>query len=223
MPRPYDPPCAPRRGTRSLWWALAAPVAATLLVAGCSGSTKHASPARKTTTTTVGKGNVALRVSVAGVESAGQPAAVPDAAKNAISQSVNTYVQSATVHPMQSGRPAGDIAALFTAGAAARLATDLPAFIDSGLPAATGPVAAKTATVVLTGLAQQDGAVVLVDAGLTLDVAARTKGGPESVQRTADLVFANDGGTWKIASYDVRVTRTVPGDEPSTTTAVSAK
>lgn len=224
MRRPYDHPLARRRGTRPAGSAFAAAVAVAFLVAGCSGSGKSAtSTTKKTTTTTVGKGSVALQVSVAGVESAGRPASVPDTVKNAISQSVNTYVQSATVHPMQTGKPAADIAGLFTAGAAARLATDLPVFIDTGLPAATGPVTAKTATVVLTGLAQQDSSVVLVDAGLTLDVGAKTKGGPESVQRTADLVFANDNGTWKIASYDVRVTRSVPGEEPSTTTAVSPK
>ncbi len=222
MPRSSDQSCAPRRGTRSAWSAGVGVLAVAIALAGCSGSTKNDAAARKTTTT-VGKGNIALQVSVAGVESAGQPASVPDAVKAAISQAVDTYVQSATVHPMRTGKPAADIGALFAAPAVARLATDLPAFIDTGLPAATGPVTAKTATVVLTGLAQQDSSVVLVDAGLNLDVGAKTKGGVESVHRTADLVFANDNGTWKITSYDVHVTRAVPGDATSTTTAVSAR
>ncbi len=203
--------------------ALGALALVTFLIAGCSGSNRAAKSRPRSTTTTAAKGGVALAVTVAGVESAGQPASISDAVKNAVAQSVNTYVQTATVGPMRTGKPAGDISALFTAGAAPHLATDLPVFIDSGLPAATGPVKAKTATLLLTGLAQQDSSVVLVDAALALDVAAKTKGGEESVQRTADLVFANDNGAWKIASYEVKVTRAAPGDQPSTTTAVSAK
>ncbi|MCU1456918.1 MAG: hypothetical protein JWL73_1010 [Actinomycetia bacterium] len=224
MPRPTDHTRARQRRTRPALAAAAAAAVVVLVTAGCSGSSKSAtSTTKKTTTTKVGKGQVALTVSVPGVESAGQPANIPDDVKATISESVNTYVQGATVQPMQTGQPAADITAMFTAGAAARLATDLPVFIDSGLPAASGPVAAKTATLTLTGLAQQDGSVVLVDAALALDVGAKTQGGTESVQRVADLVYSNDNGTWKIASYDVHVTRTVPGADPSTTTAVTPK
>src|SRR5882757_1134636 len=148
MRRPDHHPCAPARRPGPSLATLSALAVMALLVAGCSGSSKRAtSTTKKATTTTVGKGSVALQVSVAGVESAGQPAAISDDVKNSISQSVNTYVQAATVRPMQTGNPATDISALFTATAAARLTTDLPAFVDSGLPAATGPVTAKTATI----------------------------------------------------------------------------
>src|SRR5258707_130351 len=79
-------------------------------------------------------------------------------------QALTPSVHPPAGRPMQPGIPPPHPRARCPPPAAARLTTDLPAFGAPGLPAAPGPVTAKTATIVLTGLAQQDSSVVMVDA-----------------------------------------------------------
>ncbi|MCZ7528181.1 MAG: hypothetical protein M5U14_18515 [Acidimicrobiia bacterium] len=117
------------------------------------------------------------------------------------------------------GGEVGDLTALFAEPAATRLTgPDRATLVDEGLPLASGDVTATTATATLTALADQAGTVVLVAAGLALEVEAEVEGGTLVVRRGGELVLAPTSEGWRIAGYDMAVQRDGPGLDPATTT-----
>lgn len=149
------------------------------------------------------------------------PAALDLAWKGVLS-TLNRYVDSAVLTPLRSGAPVGDLGPLFTAAAGPRVATggaDRAAFVDEGLGPATG-IRGDRAVATLTALAGTDGALGPVAARLDLRLRAESDGAPVTVARTGELVLVPEGDTWKIDSYDIRVSRE-SAQATTTTTATS--
>ena len=63
----------------------------------------------------------------------------------------------------------------------------------------------------LSGLADANGNVVVVTAGLTTTTKTKTAKGAVKILRRGELVLSPDGDTWKIGGYDLLVDRTGKG------------
>lgn len=196
-------------------------------LAGCSQSTgaevtigRAGSPTSATsttpTTTVESPGTpVAFTVSSFVLEGPGKPESV-EAVKAAVLKTLDRYLEAGVLTPLRSGGPAGELTPLFTARAAEHMSTtaDRNAFIDEGLPPAPRIVAVASG-LRLAGLAGPGGDVVLVAARMDLELVAGAEDATVTIDRGADLLLVADGDTWKIDSYQVRVTRDTP-DSSST-------
>jgi hypothetical protein len=189
------------------------------LVAGGGDSKKSAgSPttAAPSTTANLSLGNVST-------ESAGPPAQLTPDQAQAVLKVVTDYVHTATIDPLRTAKPAGDLSGLFTAGALAQVTgPDRAVMVDEGLPRVTGDLTVNAKPVDVVGLADQGGAIVLATAALDLDITgdAHVRAGPLHVIRRGSLVLAPDPtGAWKVTSFDVAVARSGAGIDPTTTTA----
>ena len=152
------------------------------------------------------------------------PQTIPDDVRAKILAAVSTYVNAATVKPLQTG--AVDDAALApTLGPAATFraaGVDRGTLVDEGLPKATGRIRVNTLPVKLTALADADGRVVVVTAHLDSIARTRSDGGAITISRKGDLVFTPDGDTWKIDGYDLAVERSGKGLVVPTTATTAA-
>jgi len=141
------------------------------------------------------------------------PDAIPDDVRAKILAAVSTYVNSATVAPLQTG-VVDDAALGTTLGPAATFraaGVDRGALVDEGLPKATGRIVVNTLPLKLTALADGDGRIVVVTARLDSIARTRTEKGAITISRKGDLVFTPDGDTWKIDGYDLAVERSGKG------------
>src|SRR5262245_52961891 len=190
-----------------------------LLATGGDDDTKKAAPHE---TTLAPSTNVSLQLGNVSADSAGPPAQLAPEQADAVLKVVTNYVDTATVDPLRSAKPAGDLSAIFDAGALARVTgPDRAVMVDEGLPKVTGDLTVVAKPVDVMGLADQGGAIVLATASLDLEITgdAHVKAGPLRVARRGDLVLAPDAsGTWKITSFSVLVSRTGAGLDPTTTT-----
>ena len=154
------------------------------------------------------------------------PETIPDDVRTKVLAAVSTYVNAATVKPLQTG--AVDDAALATTlgPAATQRATGLDrvTLVDEGIPKAAGRIVVNTLPVKLTALADASGRIVVVTARLDSIARTRTEKGAITISRKGDLVFTPEGDTWKIDGYDLAVERSGKGLAiPTTaTTAVPA-
>ena len=185
---------------RACWAALLAG----LTVAACSSG----GTSKSTSTTTVAR-DVRVRVTPGAVTvvSAGPPAQLADADRDAIVAAIGGYVQDATVTPLE-GKEAPDLASHFVAAATPALqGPDRDALVDADVPRATGGVTPKVQPVNLHALADPSGAIDLI--GSTLDVTVRSTaaGGPITIHRSGELMFTRENGDWKILSFRLAVTR----------------
>ena len=122
---------------------------------------------------------------------------------------MNRYLEAGVLTPLRSGGPAGELAPFFTAQAGERVtstASDRAAFVDEGLPPATG-ITQESAVARLTALAGDDGSVSVVSAWLDVRLRAEVDGSRVTVTHGGELVFLPEGGDWKIDAYDVRASR----------------
>jgi hypothetical protein len=154
-----------------------------------------------------------------------EPGAIPDDVRTKILAAVSTYVNAATVKPLQTG--AVDEAALATTlgPAATQRATgfDRATLVDEGIPKAAGRIVVNTLPVILTALADETGRIVVVTARLDSIARTRTEKGAITISRKGDLVFTPEGDTWKIDGYDLAVERSGKGLAlPTTGTAAPA-
>jgi len=141
------------------------------------------------------------------------PATIPDDVRAKILAAVTTYVNAATVKPLQTGA-VDDAALASTLGpTATQRATgiDRGTLVDEGIPKAKGRIIVNTLPVKLTALADADGQVVVVTARLDSIARTSTQHGPITISRKGDLVFTPDSGTWKIDGYDLAVERSGKG------------
>ena len=188
--------------------ATAVTVALALVLGACSSGSSKAhttKPARIDS-------SVALRVTTTNVDSAGPAVAFPADLRDQAALLVNTYVEGAVVAALRTGTSDPGLTQAFTPDAAARLAgPDRAVVTDDGVEKATGSIAASKADVALTALADTSGKLLLVSAALALDVRAPVAGGTLHVTRVGDLLLAPSGGQWRIAGYDLAVTRDGPG------------
>ena len=184
--------------------AWSAALLATVVLAACSsgGSSKATS-----TTTVAPTARVRVTPGQVTVASAGPAAQLADADRDAVFAAVGSYVQDATVAPLE-GKQVPDLASHFTATAAPALqGAERDALLDTDLPRATGKITPALQPVNLHALADPGGAIDLVGSTLDLTVQANARGGPITIHRSGELMFTRDGGTWKILSFRLAVTR----------------
>jgi hypothetical protein len=200
--------------------AIAAVAVVVLLLAG-GGDDDGRQTAEETTLAPTT--NVSLQLGNVSTDSAGPPAQLTQEQADAILQVVTDYVDAASVDPLRTAKPAGDLSAIFDAGALARVSgVDRAVMVDEGLPKVTGDLTVAAKPIDVLGLADQGGAIVLATASLDLEITgdAHVKAGPLKVVRRGDLVLAPDtSGAWKVTSFSVLVARTGAGLDPTTTTA----
>jgi hypothetical protein len=203
-------------------------IAIVIALVACSGDGTGKSAGEATTV--VPNTNVALKLGDVSTDSAGPPAQLTPEQSQAILKVVGDYLTTATVDPLRSAKPAGDLSPLFSAGALARVTgPDRAVMVDEGLPKVTGDLDVTAQPVAVVGLADQGGGIVLATATIDLDIQGVTaaKGGPLRILRKGDLVLSPDGsGAWKVTAFNVAVARSGAGlDAPAITTptATTAK
>lgn len=185
------------------------------LLAACSGD-------GSTPTKTVGRGDTQVDVTAGSVTvaTAGYPAELAPADRDAVLSAIGTYITGATLRPLD-GRDLGDLSQDFApASAAALTGPEQDSLVDRDVPRATGPVKVTLTPVNLTALADPRGAIDLIGATIDLTVDAKSKGGPVEIHRTGELMFTRDGEAWKILGFRLAVTRDGTGlaAEPTSTT-----
>ena len=145
--------------------------------------------------------------------------AVQEATRAEVLGTLNRYLETAVLTPLRSGGPAGDLTPLFTGPAVERVMTVGPdrfAFIDENLPP-VNDVRAESAVAGLNALADPEGTMSVVTAGLDLRLIGHINGALVRVSRTGELVLMPEDGAWRIDAYDIRVTRTLAEDTTVTT------
>jgi hypothetical protein len=189
------------------------------LPACSSGSSASSS---SSTTSAPKSATVNATSGLVGVASAGQPVELSAEDRAAVLHAVDGYVQAATIDPL-AGKPA-KLDALFATGAAPLpTAPERDALSDDGLPKTTGGSKATLMPVSMSGLADTTGAIDLVGTTLDLTVTGKAKDGDITIHRSGELMFVRDGGSWKILSFKLAVTRDGAGlgPAPSSTTGSS--
>lgn len=136
------------------------------------------------------------------------PPALPGDVRDAVMTTLRRYLRAASAKPLRTGT-VDDAAIQTTLGLAAiaRLGgADRQILVDERLPRADR-VVLTTSPVQLTGLADEQGRVVVVTARLDATTKAKTKQGAVTIRRTGELVLTPDAGAWKITGYDLAVDR----------------
>lgn len=199
---------------------IAAVVVAILLASGGSDDDDSASSKRRVAAT-----NISLTTGEVTADSAGPPVTVPaDLAEHVVTL-VGDYIEIATVKPLRTAAPAGDLAGVFSPPALARVnGIDRPAFVDDGIPKVTGDLNVVVQPVAITGLGDQDGHLVALTAAIGIDVIAPTRSAvaPLHITRTGYFVLTPDAtGTWTVSAYKLVVGRGGAGIDPTTTTVAT--
>ena len=170
--------------------------------------------------------NVTLELGDVSADSAGPPAQFTPEQAQAVMKVMRDYLTIATVEPLRSAKPAGDLAGVFDPAAIATVnGADRAVMVDESLPKVTGDLDVAAQPVPIVALADQTGAIVLATAKLDVDVSGATdvEGGPLHILRRADFVLAPDGsGAWRVTEYSVVVARSGAGLDPTTTTAATS-
>jgi hypothetical protein len=192
------------------------------LAAGGGGGDGASRPAKPHATVRVPHTNVSLQLGDVSTDSAGPAAQLSPEQSQAVMKAIGDYVTVATVNPLHTAKPAGDLAGVFDPAALARVTgVDRGVMVDEGLPKVTGDLDITAQPVAVVALADQNGGIVLATAKLDLDITGQTgsDAGPLHIVRRGDLVLAPDAsGAWKVTSYNVAVARTGAGLDPTTTT-----
>lgn len=196
------------RAPRPAGWLLAV---TTLLAAACTHSS---APKANSGEPSAGS----FKITKVEVQAPASPAPpLPDPVRAGVLSTLNRYLNDGMLAPLRSGT-AGELNATFTAGAASRLAgPDRAALVDEGLPH-SGDVEAKTATATLSALAGTGDDIPIVTANVKMLAVSGSGANAVTIDRSGDLIFVDEAGTWKIDGYDIRVAR----DSGGTTTTTSA-
>lgn len=140
----------------------------------------------------------------------GPAPAFPEDVSTEVLRTLNDYLTAAVVDPLRTGAPPGDLAAVFTPPAAARLAgPDRAALVEEAAPG-SGEVRQDRADVRLNALVGPDSSVVVVTAQIDVALEVSRPGARMAVTRGGELVLAADGDAWRIDGYDVRTQRDSP-------------
>jgi hypothetical protein len=166
--------------------------------------------------------NVRLELGEVTADSAGAPVTVSPEVADGVVGVIGRYLEVATVEPLRTAAPAGDLSGIFDAAALARVnGADRAALVDEGAPEVTGDLDVVAQPVAVTGLGDQDGKLMLVTATIDLDVTGATaaKGPPLHILRTGYFVLAPDpAGVWRVSAYSITVGREGGGIDATTTT-----
>ena len=178
---------------------------------GRPGSTPGAAAARGNETPAA-----SFTIATVDLQAVDAEATLPDNVRRGVQGLLDGYLDRAVLQPLRSGQPAGDLSALFAGPALDRMSgPDRAALVDEGLPKAT-QLKVTTAEADLTALIGPDGVGALT-AGIKVVVTGAVEGAPLTVERTGELLLAGDGPTWRVAGYDMRVTRDAAGSVTTTT------
>ena len=128
-----------------------------------------------------------------------------------LARQLDNYLDVAIVSPLRSGQPAGDLSALLSAEALARLADPATraTMVDEGLPPASRLVSVGVANANLSSVAAASGAVGVVGARIDVKLHAVGPAIDIDIIRQGDLVFAEGSvpDTWVIDSFSLRTER----------------
>jgi hypothetical protein len=184
----------------------AAVLAAWAPAAACSGGGGDKAPPGK-----VAPPGFGLTLGGADVQAVNTPPPpFPKDVEAAVLATLDTWLTTALVDPLRTGRPPLGVGPLFTAAAAARLAgPDQPALVESGAPV-SGQVHQDRANVRLTAFTGPAGEAALVAAQLDVGLRVSSPGTRLAVGRTGEVVLVPEAGSWRIDSYDVRSQRDSP-------------
>jgi hypothetical protein len=198
---------------------VAAAVVGILVFSGGDGaSSGHGSTADRPSADT----NVSVEVGEVSADSAGPPVTVSTDVADRVIDLMGNYREIATVEPLRTAQPAGDLSGVFDAAALARAnGVDRPTLVDDGLPQVTGDLDVVVEPVAITGLGDQDGNLVAVTASVNVDVTGGTAAeAPLGIKRFGYFVLVPDpAGVWKVSSYSIVVTRDGGGLDATTSTA----
>jgi len=223
-----------RTGTISL---LALALAGSGALGACSGSsTKSGTPTSRATTTiarttTSDTPTITWQVTRAKPESVlvGGGHADPAALQRAQAV-VDAYLRGATPGALASGRAPASVSALFVPDLTPKVrANTRGALVDSGLGLLRVP-ATLTGSTRLTALVDGSGKTGAITATVHVHISAITTKGRWRLQRDGELLLLPLGPTWRIAAYDLTLTRTnvmtgatTTASSSTTTTAPGAK
>jgi hypothetical protein len=203
--------------------ALAVVALIVVLVSGGGGDNE--STKKPTVTQPVPGTKLTLQLGDVSADSAGPPAQLTPDQAQAVLKVMRDYLTIATVQPLHSAKPAGDLAGVFDPAAIATVnGADRGVMVDEGLPKVTGELDVAAQPVAVVALADQTGAILLATAKLDVDITGATnvKGAPLHILRQGDFVLAPDAsGAWKVTQYNVTVARSGAGLDPTTTTAAT--
>jgi hypothetical protein len=105
----------------------------------------------------------------------------------------------------------GDLAGVLTAEAVKTLTPEQRATLTDEATVRASAVAAGTNSIALTGYTGADGAISVVNAVLSLNLSGTTAAGTSfTIKRSGNLTLVDDGGTWRIDSFDLSVERDLP-------------
>ena len=153
---------------------------------------------------------------------AGPPAQLSPEQVTAIVGTARQYLDGAVIEPLRTGKPAADVSGLFDAGTSPQLnGLARPALFDEGLPAATGGIDATTSSLVVNGLSDGAGVLVLATVGSDVQIIAETEDGDLLIHRITELTLVPEGIAWKIVGFDVIVDRQGAGVKKASATASS--
>jgi hypothetical protein len=209
-------------GPRILSVALLAPL---LLLSGCNREHKATPPPPSITTTTA---PAPLKLAAAAIDVHSmrtEPTPLPDAVRDQVLATLDTYVAAAVLDPLLTGVPPVGLDSVFTPVALARLAPGTPdraALVEDTRPA-PGTVAPEKTGVVLSALAAEDGAIGMVSASIDIALLFTMPTGALRIGRTGELVLVPVPGGWRIDSYDVVTKRDSAPPPPATTTTARRK
>lgn len=139
-----------------------------------------------------------------------------------VKTTLDAYLAHAVATPLYTGRPAGDLRAVFSAAALDRLAADPAArltLVDEGLPPATRAITAEVLRASLSTVAGGDGATGLVAARLDLKLRAAGPLLDVDIVRQGEVVLSPEPEGWRIDSFLLRAERnsrdaTAPAEAP---------
>jgi microcystin degradation protein MlrC len=176
-------------------------------------STTTTTSAAATTTTTTALADVSTALGTPTIASAGTigPAGNTDTLSVAdkIQTAVAEYERIAIGTALNGST--GDLTGLLTAAVAKTLTPEQRAALTDEATVRASAVSAGTNSIALTGYTGNDGAISVVNAVLSLNVSGTTAGGaPFTIKRSGNLTFVDDGGAWRIDSFDLTVDRDLP-------------
>ena len=133
----------------------------------------------------------------------------PNDVAAAVKASLDTWLGSGVVGPLQTGKASSGLDAVFTEPALARISAagaERSAMLEEAGPL-TGKVQQDRANANLTAVTAPGGDVVLVTAQIDMGHAVSSGDGFVDVVRSGELVFVPDRGNWRIDAFDVMVNR----------------
>lgn len=163
---------------------------------------------------TIVTGKAEFAIGAVDVQAVNANPELPPAARSGVQEVLDRYLDRASITPLRTGEPVGDLAGLFNGRALERLTgPDRAGLVDEGLPQMES-VKVETAKADVTALVTSEGAA-FVTAQIHVVVTAGLWGVPLTIERTGELLLSPEAEGWRISGYNVKVSRhTTPVGTP---------